>query len=100
MEFQTGAIYQFEKGTWQAAIHDLVLGTAIGVSRAVWHVFPNEIFYFYLAPIYDHFGIKHSRDRIRAAGYPKKNPDDALKVVVLGYHRTGTVSREHSLAEH
>jgi len=90
MDFKLGAKYQFEKGSWLATANDVGMGVAIGVTRYLYYILPNDLFLLYGRPICNLLGIKTGRDRIRAEGYPTNT---TLKVAVVGYGRTGTVRR-------
>ncbi len=77
-----GSKLRFEPGSWQEAVYDVYIGVVVGASH---------VFYFarrcVVNPILDAFGIQLRND----ATSGKASAERSLKVVGVGFGRTGTV---------
>lgn len=90
MSMSSGAKMQIEAGSFVEAVHDIYIGFVVGVAHSWYFVdkfFREQIF----QPLTSAFGIETSIE-----GIPEEK-EKTLKVVGVGYGRTGTVSRIHTL---
>ena len=77
----------FEAGSWQEAAYEMYVGCHVGADHAVY--FAKLFFQEYLnKPVSKALGMKVSEQR----GSSVSNGQEGLKVVGVGYGRTGTVS--------
>jgi hypothetical protein len=74
MTMKNGSDLRFEPGSWTEAAHDVYIGLVVGMGHVV------KIFFY--APYYCLFGSKVSIPLL---------PPGNLKVVGVGFGRTGTV---------
>lgn len=77
-----GAKLRFEPGSWQEAVYDVYIGFVVGAAH---------VFYFVrrlvVNPILNAFGIHLGKDTANGG----INTERRLKVVGVGFGRTGTV---------
>ena len=90
MSFQaSSAKVHYAPGSWQEAANDIYTGSVVGGAHSIylvakwWHV--NCI-----GPILNLFGLQLNEDKI----VESKDGEKTLKVVAVGYGRTGTVRCE------
>jgi hypothetical protein len=72
-------------GSWQEAAHDVAAGFRVGIGHAIHHG-AEFIADTFIKPIAHPFGITFEGE--------KPEPSDGIKVVGVGYGRTGTVCME------
>jgi hypothetical protein len=91
MSMAIGAKLQLEPGSWAELIYDVSIGAAVGAYHS---------FYIVTKWWYDHL----IRPILRTYGFAKRSSNQyeeeksSLKVVAVGYGRTGTVSGIRSVA--
>ena len=76
MTMKTGAELRFEPGSWQEAAHDVYVGLLVGM---------GHVYKIFVQMPYEAIFSSSSMPMVRQAG--------ELKVVGVGFGRTGTVSR-------
>ena len=82
-----GSKLQLEPGSWLEMAYDVFIGIHVGVSHSVYIV--AKWWYVHLIlPILHLFGVRLEEDK----EVKSKDGEKTLKVVGVGYGRTGTVS--------
>lgn len=88
MSFQaSSAKIHYEAGSWQECLNDIYTGTVVGAAHSIYLV-AKWWYVNLLRPILNVFGIDLPDDKTVAS----KDGEKTLKVVAVGYGRTGTVS--------
>lgn len=97
MSFQaSSAKIHYEPGSWQEIANDIYTGTVVGAAHSIYLV-AKWWYVNLLRPILNLFGVDVPPDKIVESADGKKT----LKVIAVGYGRTGTVSRiDHGLRVH
>lgn len=87
MSFQaSSAKVHYEPGSWQEMLNDIYTGTVVGAAHSIYLV--AKWWYVNLfRPILNVFGFYLPEDKI----VQSKDGEKTLKVVAVGYGRTGTV---------
>lgn len=87
-----GSKLQFESGSWMEAVYDTYIGIVVGASHFL-YLSSRFVWANLLAPILSLFGfeVANSTD-------DREKNTEGLKVVAVGYGRTGTVSRRRACA--
>lgn len=75
MTMKTGSELRFEAGSWQEAAHDIYIGVLVGLGH-VFKIFVQMPYHYLVGTV--------EQPRLQASG--------ELKVVGVGFGRTGTVS--------
>lgn len=78
-----GSKLQLESGSFLEALYDVYIGIVVGASHSFWLSF-HVLYGSLCKPLLRLFGISHDNDGLRNV--------EGLKVVAVGYGRTGTVS--------
>jgi hypothetical protein len=78
---------QFEPGSWQEALYDVYVGMKVGGAHSLYFVKKNSL--AILDPVLSAFGVDTGHKK-----HTLLSPEEAgpLKVIGVGYGRTGTVS--------
>jgi len=88
MSFQaSSAKIQYESGSWQEALNDIYTGTVVGAAHSIYLV-AKWWYVNLIRPILNVFGIDLPEHKV----VQSKDGEKTLKVVAVGYGRTGTVS--------
>lgn len=88
MSFQASSSkVHYEPGSWQEVANDIYTGTVVGAAHSIYLV-AKWWYVNLIRPILNIFGISLAEDKIVASSDGEKT----LKVVAVGYGRTGTVS--------
>ena len=80
----------FDHGSWQEALYEIYVGITVGSSHGWYFLKKNAM--FFAAPVLDVFGMETGGKNNASIKEAKE-----LKVVGVGYGRTGTVSLLASL---
>ena len=86
MSMKAGSKLHFEPGSWLESLHDVYIGTLVGASHSG-HVVTKWFDDNLVSPLLRAFSLKQDEEVI------SKDGKKTLKVIVVGYGRTGTVSR-------
>jgi len=76
----------FEPGSWQEAIYDVYVGACVGANHSVYHA-KKYFWQYFLRPLMKGLGM-----RIREPSRQELKESGELKVIGVGYGRTGTYS--------
>jgi hypothetical protein len=87
MSMAVGSKLQLEPGSWLEALFDVYIGIVVGTSHSV-KIISRWWYLKTLLPILRAFGITIDVDGTAKS----KDGEKTLKVVAVGYGRTGTVS--------
>ena len=88
MSFQaSSAKIQYEPGSWQECLNDIYTGTVVGAAHSIYLV-AKWWYVNLIRPILNVFGLYVPEDKTVAS----MDGEKTLKVVAVGYGRTGTVS--------
>jgi hypothetical protein len=80
-----GSKLQLEPGSWMEAAYDVYIGVVVGGRHSAFLV-SRGAYSFFIHPILSLLGIQHINSQGEAA-----TNTEGLKVVAVGYGRTGTV---------
>ena len=83
-----GSKLHFEPGSWLEALHDFYIGTIVGATHSAYLVARN-CYNHVVVPVANTFGANLKR---KYKEVNSKDGEKTLKVVAVGYGRTGTVS--------
>ena len=87
MSMAVGSKLQLEPGSWLETLYDVYIGTIVGANHFIYIC--SKWWYIHLVrPILNLFGIRLEKDE----EVKSKDDEKTLKVVGVGYGRTGTVS--------
>jgi hypothetical protein len=86
MSMAAGSKIHFEAGSWLEAVYDVYIGTVVGAAHSCYIV--GKWWYVHvLVPLATAFGVQLAADKEVVS----KDGEKTLKVVAVGYGRTGTV---------
>jgi hypothetical protein len=80
-----GSKLQLEPGSWAEFVYDVTIGFSVGAAHSLYFV--ARWFYLHILRVLRFFGI----DSINNGRINEEKGEKALKVVAVGYGRTGTV---------
>ena len=85
MSMSFGSKLQLEQGSWAEALYDFYIGIVVGTRHSV-YLSSRVMVEFVIQPLLYIFGVtlKNKED--------DSSDSDGLKVIAVGYGRTGTVS--------
>lgn len=93
MSFQaSSAKIHYEPGSWQEVANDIYTGTVVGAAHSIYLV-AKWWYVNFIRPVLQVFGLSLAKDKLVESADGEKT----LKVVAVGYGRTGTVSLRHGL---
>ena len=88
MSFQaSSAKIHYEPGSWQEMLNDIYTGTVVGAAHSIYLV-AKWWYVNLIRPILNVFGLYLPEDKV----VESEDGEKTLKVVAVGYGRTGTVS--------
>jgi hypothetical protein len=94
MSMAAGSKIHFEAGSWLEAVYDVYIGTVVGAAHSCYIV--GKWWYVHvLVPLATAFGVQLAADKEVVS----KDGEKTLKVVAVGYGRTGTYSLTLALEE-
>mmetsp|Transcript_20010 Transcript_20010/g.25786 ORF Transcript_20010/g.25786 Transcript_20010/m.25786 type:complete len:355 (+) Transcript_20010:142-1206(+) len=94
MSHALGSKLDFQPGSWLEAGYEVFIGTVVGVYHFIYIV--SKWWYVnLLTPVFGLFGVKLLKDKV----VESRSGEKTLKVVAVGYGRTGTYSLTLALEE-
>ena len=85
MSMSLGSKLQLEPGSWMEAVYDVYIGVVVGARHSAFLV-SRGTYKLIVHPVLSLLGIPNTFDHSEAA-----TNTEGLKVVAVGYGRTGTV---------
>ena len=89
MSMAVGAKLHFQPGSWLETGYEIFIGTVVGATHSIYLV--SKWWYVHiLRPLLHVCGVRLQKDKV----VKSRDGEKALKVVAVGFGRTGTVSKK------